>query len=45
MDLTGRFPYKSSQRNEYILIAYQFDSNAILEVPLKNRQAKTITTA
>jgi hypothetical protein len=45
MDLTGRFPYKSSRGNEYILIAYHYDSNAILGLPLKNRQAKTITTA
>jgi hypothetical protein len=45
MDLTGRFPYKSSRGNEYILIAYHFDSNAILGLPIKNRQAKTITTA
>ena len=40
---TGRFPYKSSRGNEYILIGYHFDSNAIYGVPLKNRQAATIT--
>ena len=45
MDLTGRFPYKSSRGNEYILIAFHYDSNAILGLPLKNRQAKTITNA
>ena len=45
MDLTGRFPYKSSRGNEYILIGYHFDSNAILGIPLKNRQAGTITKA
>lgn len=45
MDLTGRFPYKSSRGNEYILIGYHFDSNAILGVPIKNRQAATITKA
>ena len=44
MDLTGRFPYKSSRGNEYILIAYHFDFNAILGVAIKNHQAKTITT-
>ena len=31
MDLTGRFPYKSTRGNEYILIAYHYDSNVILE--------------
>ena len=43
MDLTGRFPYCSSRGNEYILVAYHYDANAILGVPLKNRQAATIT--
>ena len=45
MDLTGRFPYCSSRGNEYILIAYHYDSNAIMGRPLKNRQAATITNA
>ena len=45
MDLTGRFPYKSSKGNEYVLIAYHFDANAILVEALKNREAKTITNA
>ena len=45
MDLTGRFPHCSSRGNEYILIIYHYDSNAILGLPLKNRQASTITTA
>ena len=45
MDLTGRFPYKSSRGNEYILVAYHFDANAILVDALKNREAKTITEA
>ena len=30
MDLTGRFPYKSSKGNEYILVEYSYDINAIL---------------
>ena len=30
MDLTGRFPYKSSRGNKYILIVYHVASNAIL---------------
>ena len=36
MDLPGRFPYSSSRGHEYILIAYHYDSNAILGPPLKN---------
>ena len=43
LDLTGRFPYCSSRGNQYILIGYHYDSNTILGVPLKNRQATTIT--
>ena len=44
-DQTGRFPHRSSRGNEYIMIMYDYDSNAILCAPLKNRQAKTITEA
>ena len=44
-DLTGRFSHKSSRGNEYFFIMYDYDSNAILCEPLKNRQEKTITTA
>ncbi len=39
MDSTGRFPHKSSRGNEYIMIVYDYDSNAILAEPLKNRTA------
>ena len=45
MDLTGRFPHCSSRGNEYILVAYHYDSNAIIGLPLKNRQSDTITAA
>ena len=45
MDLTGRFPHCSSRGNEYTLVVYHYDSNAILGLPLQNRQAATITTA
>ena len=45
MDLTGRFPYKSSWGNKYILIAYHVDSNTILGTPVRNKQAKTIKQA
>ena len=41
-DLTGRFPYKSSRGNQYILIAYHNDSNAILAEPLSDRRGNTI---
>ena len=44
-DLTGRFPYRSSRGNEYILVGYHFDGNAILAVALKNRTAGAITDA
>ena len=42
MDLTGRFPYKSSLGNGYILIAFHKDSDAILGTPVKNKQAHTL---
>ena len=41
-DLTGRFPHKSSRGNEYILVVYDYDSNAILTTPLQSRAAATI---
>ena len=44
-DLTGRFPYRSSRSNEYLLIGYDFDANAILAIPLKNRHAWKIMEA
>ncbi len=36
INLTGRFPYRSAQGNEYILVAYHHDANASLAQPLKN---------
>ena len=41
-DLPGRFPYKSSQNNEYMMVVYHYDSNSINVTPLKNREAKTL---
>jgi hypothetical protein len=35
-DLTGRFPVQSSRGHKYILILYDFDSNAILAKPMRN---------
>ena len=45
MDLTGRFPHRSSRGNQYIVVVYDYDSNAILCEPIKSRQAKDIFTA
>ena len=45
MILTGRFPYKSTRGNEYILVAHHVHSNTILGLPTKNRQAVTIKNA
>ena len=44
-DLTGRFPFRSSRGNQYILIGYHPDSNAILAKAVKNRTAATLTSA
>ena len=44
-DLTGRFPYKSGQGNEYILVGYHYDANCILAQPVKNRTATALTKA
>ena len=45
MDATGRFPHCSSRGNEYVLIGYHTDANAILGIAMKNRRAATITAA
>ena len=44
-DQTGKFPHKSSRGNQYIMIVYDYDSNAILAAPLKNKAAATIRDA
>ena len=44
-DLTGRFPYTSSRGNQYIMVAYHYDANAILVEPIKNRNAQTLVQA
>jgi hypothetical protein len=36
-DLTGRFPCKSDRGNQYVLVLYVYDDNAILVEPIKNR--------
>ena len=45
IDLTDRFPYRSERGNEYILVGYHYDANAILCTALKKRQSSTITKA
>ena len=45
MDLTGKYPIKSTSGNQYVLVAYNYDSNAILAEPIPNRQARSITNA
>jgi len=45
MDLTGKFVAPSSSGNNYIMIIYNYDSNAILAIPLKNCKAETILIA
>ena len=36
-DQTGAFPHKSSSGNQYIMVLYAYDPNAMLVAPLKNR--------
>ena len=43
--LTGALSHKSSKWNLYAMVMYDYDSNAILDEPIKNRQAKTIRDA
>ena len=44
-DLTGRFLLQSSRGNNYVLVAYHPDGNAILVSAVKNRQSKTLLDA
>ena len=41
-DITGRFPYLLSRGNQYILIIYDHNRNAILYEPLKNQTVPDI---
>ncbi len=45
MDLTGKFPHTSSRGNQYLVVMYNFDSNAIVFKPIKTRQSKEILNA
>jgi hypothetical protein len=44
-DQTGRFPVVSSKGNTYIMILYDYDSNAILAQPIKDRSAPELLRA
>jgi len=44
-DITGRFPMRSSQGNQYILVGYHFDANCIHGIAIKDRTATTLTVA
>jgi hypothetical protein len=44
-DQPGRFPKKSSRRNQYIMVLAEVDSNAILVEPMKNRTAGKMVRA
>jgi len=45
MDLTGKFVAPSSSSNNYIMILYNYDSNAILAIPFKNHKSESILAA
>jgi hypothetical protein len=44
-DQTGIFPVVSSKGNKYIMILYDYDSNAILAQPIKDRTAPELLRA
>jgi hypothetical protein len=44
-DQKGRFPVVSSKDNKYIMILYEYDSNAILAQPIKDRTAPDLLKA
>ena len=45
MDLTRYFPRRLSRSNEYIIVAYYFDTNHIRVLLIKNHRGATITEA
>jgi hypothetical protein len=44
-DQTGRFPVVSSKGNKYIMVLYDYGSNAILAKPIKDRTAPELLKA
>jgi hypothetical protein len=41
-DLPGRFPTTSGQGNSYVMIMYDYDSNTINAVAIKNRKKESL---
>ena len=44
-DQTGKFPVQSLRGYLYVMVLYDYDSNAILSKPLKTRRASELTSA
>jgi hypothetical protein len=44
-DQTGRYPIVSSKGNKYIMVLYEYDRNAILAKPIKDRTAPELLKA
>ena len=44
-DQTGKFPKKSSIGNQYTMVAYNHDSNAVLAEPIKSHAAEELLRA
>jgi hypothetical protein len=44
-DQTGRFPVVSSKGNKYIMVLYDYEFNAILAKPIKDRTAPELLKA
>ena len=44
-DLTGKYPIKSGRGNQYIMVGYDYDTNAILVHPTKTRNAAELRNA
>jgi hypothetical protein len=44
-DQTGRFPVTSSRGTKYVMVLYDYDSNAVLTEPLKNRTGQELFRA
>jgi hypothetical protein len=39
MDLTGKFPVRSSKGNSYVIVCYVYDCNYVKVIPMKSRSA------
>jgi hypothetical protein len=44
-DQTGRFPVDANDGHKYLMVLYDYDSNAILTSPLRDRRGPTIKAA